>query len=126
MDYHDLISDPDYKDILTQSVANKLGRLAQGVGNRIKGTNAIFFIHKHQVPKGRTVTYACTVCTIQPEKEEKERTRITVGGNLITNYPGDASTDTAGLETIKIHWNSVVSTPGEKWIIWEWISPTCI
>ena len=61
---HDLISDPDYKDVWTHSGANELGRLVQGVANRIKGTNTIFFIHKHQVPKGRTITYAHTVCTI--------------------------------------------------------------
>jgi hypothetical protein len=44
------------------------------------------------------------------------RTRITAGGNLITDYPGDVSTETAGLETVKIHWNSVLSTPGAKWM----------
>ena len=53
---------------------------------------------------------------MRPEKDEKERTRTTAGGNLITDYPGDVSTDTASLETIKIHWNSVVSTPGAKWM----------
>ena len=60
--------------------------------------------------------YTRTVCTYRPEKEEKERTRTTTGRNLITDYPGDVSTETAGLETIKIDWNSVVSTPGAKWI----------
>jgi hypothetical protein len=35
---------------------------------------------------------------------------MTVGGNLI-NYPGDKSTCTAELETTKILFNSVVSTP---------------
>ena len=116
MEYRHLIQDPDFRDDWLLSCANELGRLAQGVGNRIKGTNTIFFINKNCVPKGRPVTYARTVCTVRPEKEEKNRTRITAGGNLITDYPGNVSTETAGLETIKIHWNSVLSTPGAKWM----------
>jgi hypothetical protein len=116
MEYKDLIRDDHYKMDWTKSAANELGRLAQGVGNRIKGTNTIFFITKDKVPDGRTVTYARVVCTVRPEKEEINRTRITAGGNLITDYPGDVSTETAGLETVKIHWNSVLSTPGAKWM----------
>ena len=30
-------------------------------------------------------------------------------------YPGKVSTKTAGLETIKIHWNNVLSALGAKW-----------
>ena len=116
MEYRHLIRDPDFKEEWLLSGANEFGRLAQGVGGRIKGTNTIFFIHKNQVPQGRTVTYARTVCSVRPEKDEKNRTRITAGGNLITDYPGNISTETAGLETIKIHWNSVLSTPGAKWM----------
>jgi len=116
MEYRHLIQDPEFRDDWLLSCANELGRLAQGVGGRIKGTNTIFFINKNCVPKGRTVTYARTVCSVRPEKEEKNRTRITAGGNLITDYPGNVSTETAGLETIKIHWNSVLSTPGAKWM----------
>ena len=41
---------------------------------------------------------------------------ITAGGNLITDYPGETSTDAAGLETIKIHLNSVLSAPKVKWM----------
>jgi hypothetical protein len=33
------------------SSANKFVRLAQGVGGRIKGTDTIFFIHEHKIPK---------------------------------------------------------------------------
>ena len=52
----------------------------------------------------------------RPEKEEKKRARITAGSYLITDYPGVISTDTAGLETLKIQWNSVVSMLGAKWM----------
>ena len=88
MEYRDLIKDPHYRDDWLRSAANELGNLAQGVGNRVKGTNTIFFIHKHQVPKGRTVTFPRIVCTIRPEKEDPKRTRITVCGNFIKDYPG--------------------------------------
>ena len=36
----------DVKEIWGKSFANKLGRLAQGVGNRIEGTNTIFYEKK--------------------------------------------------------------------------------
>jgi len=40
--------------------------------------------------------------------------RMTVGGNLITDYPGETSTESAALETIKIHWNHTLSTAEAK------------
>jgi hypothetical protein len=52
---------------------------------------------------------------IRPQKEEKERTRLTVGGNLI-HYPGDVSTKTAGLTTAKLLFNITISTPGAKFM----------
>ena len=91
-----------------RSAANEFGRLAQGVGNRIRGTDTIHFIHPSKIPKGRTATYARTVCEHRPQKTEPDRTRITVGGNLI-DYPGDVSTRTADLTTAKLLFNSVVS-----------------
>ena len=39
-----------FKDALNLSAANEFGQLAQGVGECIKGTDMIFFIHKHEVP----------------------------------------------------------------------------
>ena len=41
------------------SIANDLGRLAQGVGTRMPtGTNTVFFIAKSAISQGRKVTYA--------------------------------------------------------------------
>ncbi len=42
----------------------------QGVGARIKGTDTIFFIRKHQVPEDRwkDITYAKFVCELKPNK----------------------------------------------------------
>eukprot|EP00536_Pseudo-nitzschia_multiseries_P019208 jgi/Psemu1/59513/gm1.59513_g len=42
------------------------------------------------------------------------RTRITAGGDQL-EYHREVSTRTASMETIKTHWNSVVSTPGAKY-----------
>jgi hypothetical protein len=75
----------------------------------------MFFVHRHQVPQGRKVTYPRVVCQIRPEKEETHRTRITAGGNLL-EYLGDVSTKTASLETIKILLNSTISTNKTKFM----------
>ena len=50
------------------------------------------------------------------EKErDKYRTRITIGGNLI-NFPGDCGTPTADLLTVKLLFNSIISTPNAKFM----------
>ena len=90
-EYKQLSKDPATSKLWTRSFANELGRLAQGVGDRLKGTNTCFFIPKSAVPNGRTVTYGRIVVSLRPQKAEVERTRLTVGGNLI-DYPGDVST----------------------------------
>ncbi len=63
----------------------------------------------------RDVTYGKFVCEYKPNKEEKERTRFTVGGDKI-NYPGDGSTPTGDLTLFKIMLNSVISTPGAQFM----------
>jgi hypothetical protein len=115
LEYRQLIKCDAYRDIWTHSYANELVRLAQGVGDHIQGITTIFFIRKDQVPEGRTCIYGQLVVDIRPQKEEKERTRLTVRGNLI-HYPGDVSTKTAGLTTAKLLFNSTISTPGAKFM----------
>jgi hypothetical protein len=61
------------------------------------------------------VTYGSFVVDIKDHKDEKERTRLTVGGYQI-KYPGEKSTRTAGLATAKILTNSVISTPNAKFL----------
>ena len=41
-------------------------------------------------------------------KKETHRTRLTAGGNLI-DYPGEVSTPTSDLTTMKLHVNSAIS-----------------
>jgi hypothetical protein len=111
MEYRQLISDLTTKAAWLLSAANKFGRLAQGVGGQIKGTDTIKFIRADELPNDWQPTYPRFVCTESPHKEEKCRTQMTVGGNLI-DYPGDVSVGTAEMETIKILLNGVVCTQG--------------
>lgn len=96
-----------------QGMCNELGRLAQGYKD-ITGINTIYFIYKHQVPKGEKVTHGRIVCAIRPHKKEVHRVRLTAGGNLI-DCDGVTTTPTAGITTIKTHWNSVISTEKAKY-----------
>ena len=50
MNYRQLMQSPTHKGVWSRSSANEFGRLAQGVGGRIKGTNTITFIPKSDVP----------------------------------------------------------------------------
>ena len=59
LNYSQLMRHPIYKKDWQLSSANEFGRLANGVGGRIKGTNTIKFICMQDVKKGRMkdVTY---------------------------------------------------------------------
>ena len=80
----------------------------QGIRD-IPGTNTMFFIHKHEIPPElfKDVTYGWIVVSYQPQKTEKERTRLTIGGNLI-DYPWEVTTPTVDLTTAKLLFNSVI------------------
>eukprot|EP00957_Ditylum_brightwellii_P131381 10019778-Ditylum_brightwellii.AAC.2 len=58
MEYKNLIKSEKHCDTWEHSCANEFGRLAQGVGDRIQGTNTMFFIPRHKVPGDKTATYA--------------------------------------------------------------------
>eukprot|EP00804_Cyclotella_cryptica_P006517 CCRYP_012779-RA/>CCRYP_012779-RA protein AED:0.45 eAED:0.45 QI:0/-1/0/1/-1/1/1/0/66 len=58
----------------------------------------------------KDITYDQFVCTVQPEKQEQNCTRFTVGRDRI-NYPGEVATPTAKMITAKILFNSVIPTP---------------
>jgi hypothetical protein len=117
LEFRHLIKLDKYREIWMKSFANELGRLAQGIRD-IPGTDTINFIKFADVPKGETVTYGRIVCTYRPQKEEKERTRLTVGGNLIVCLY-DVSAPTAALTTAKLLFNSVISTPGARFLTFD-------
>ena len=99
--------------VWTRAFANELGRLAQGVGNRIRGTHTIRFIDADTIPNNEIVTYGRLVSDLKPHKTEEQRVRLTIGGDRI-DCPYGISTPVADLTTIKIHLNSVISTPKSK------------
>ena len=96
-----------------KSSANKFSRLMKGLRRGIHGTETIKFIQKHEVRYNKKVTSARFVCDYRPQKEEKERTIITVGGDRI-DYQGGMSTKTAGLTTINLLLISVLSSMWAK------------
>jgi hypothetical protein len=55
--------------------------------------------------------YTRIVIVHQPQKDNPNRVRITVGGNLI-NYPFELTTCTTDMVSSKILWNSTISTKG--------------
>ena len=63
----------------------------------------------------KDVTYGKFECTVRPQKDEPNRTRLTLGGNRI-NYAEEVGTPTAEMLLVKIMLNSVVSTPGAKFM----------
>jgi hypothetical protein len=102
-----------YKIRWMRSTANKIRILYK--------TNTIRLIRKYDVPKGRKVTYGSFLVDIKEhkeEKEEKECTRLTVGGDQI-EYPGDKSTRTESWTTAKILINSIISTKGARFVVFD-------
>ena len=87
---------------------NELGRLSDGIPNRLKGTNTLKFIRKEDIPRGRKITYANFVCDIKLHKAEQYRVRLTIGGDKLEYFLETASPAANILET-KILINSVIS-----------------
>jgi hypothetical protein len=108
--HQELITKLRYKIKWMRSTANEI--------NRLNNTNTIRFIRRSNIPKERKVTYRSFVVDIKDHKEEKERTRLTIGGDRI-EYPGDKSTRTAGLTTAKTLISSVISTLEAKLLVIE-------
>ena len=64
-------------------------------------------MHKDK-PKDRKATYMREVRDIRPHEKETHSIRLTAVGNLI-DYPGDVSTPTSDLTTMKLHVDSAIS-----------------
>jgi hypothetical protein len=74
----------------------------------------LFFIDLKSVPKKNSnITYSKLVCDFKPNKTEKHRVRLTVGGDIL-DYSGDTETPTADITTFKILINSTLSTQEAK------------
>ena len=86
---------------------NEILRMAQGVGNRIKGTNTVLFIHYSGVQASKRFTYGRIVVSISPNKTKRHQVYITVGGDKLS-YEGPIATQCASMITTKILLNSVI------------------
>jgi hypothetical protein len=108
MEYSALMKDPHLQPLWTRGFGNECGRLFQGIRD-IPETDTCFFINLTNLPKDKKITYGKIVCDYKPHKKEKERVRLTVGGDRL-DYSGDVTTSTVDITTFKILSNSTLST----------------
>jgi hypothetical protein len=82
MEKRQLLRNPKYSNLWGKSYTKELGCLAQGIPGT-KGTDTIVFIKYDKIPldRRRNVKYGKTVITYRLEKDDSNRTRLTVGGN---------------------------------------------
>ena len=93
-----------------------MGRLAQGVGNCIKGQNDNIFTRKRNwVPTGHKITYDNLVCDYHLLKEDPYFIWLIVGGDHLP-YPYGVVSPTASLIEAKIIFISVILTCGSHFI----------
>jgi hypothetical protein len=108
MEYPALMKDPRLQPLWTRGFGKECGCLFQGIQD-IPGTDTCFFIKLTNIPKDRKITDGKIVCDYKPHKKEKERVRLTVGGDRL-GYSGEVTTSTADITTFKILINSTLST----------------
>jgi hypothetical protein len=108
MEYTVLMKEPRLQPLLTRGFGNECRRLFQGIRD-ISGTDTCFCIKLTNIPKDRKITYGKRVCDYKPHKMEKERVRLTAGGDKL-DYSGDVATSKADITTFKILINSTLST----------------
>jgi hypothetical protein len=108
MEYMALMKDPHLQPLWQRGFGNECRRLCQGIRD-IPGTDTCFFTKLTNILKDRKITYCKIVCDYKPHNKEKERVRLTVGGDRL-DYAGDVATSTADIITFKILINSTLST----------------
>jgi hypothetical protein len=106
--HRELITTLLYKIKWMRSTANEIRRLYK--------TNTIRFMCRSSMSPGHRAKYGSFVVDIKEHTEERERARLTVGGDQI-EYHGDKSTHTAGLTTAKILIKSLISTKGARLLV---------
>jgi hypothetical protein len=111
------MKDPIFDPLFEIGLSNELGRICQGISD-VAGTNTAFFIDLHNIPKDRKITYGKLVCDFKPNKTEKHRVRLTVGGNRM-DYSGDTATSTADITTFNFLINSTLSTNEAKMMMMD-------
>jgi hypothetical protein len=118
--YKKLMHDPATAETWQTAFGKDFGGMTQGdIKTGQKGTNAMFVMTHKDIKTAHALkkkfTYGNPVVDYRPQKDDPHRIRITAGGNLIT-YESSPSVRTADLDTAKLHWNSVISTPGAQYM----------
>ena len=117
--YQRLARDKELGQTWQTGFGKEFGSLAQGdTRTGVKGNSTLIVMERNDIkniPADRKVTYGRLVVDYRPQKEDPNRVRLTAGGNLI-DYPGELYTKTADLTTTKLLWNSVISTPGARYM----------
>jgi hypothetical protein len=108
MEYTALMKDPNLQPLWKRGFGNEVGRLFQGIHD-IPGTDTCLFVELTNIPKDRKITNGKIVCDYEPHKKEKERVRLTVGGDRL-DYSGNVTTSTVDITTLKILINSTLYT----------------
>ena len=118
--YKKLMHDPATAETWQTAFGKDFGGMAQG-DNKTgqKGTNAMFVMTHDEIygvlAQKKKFTYGNPIVDYRPQKEDPYRIRITAGGNLVI-CESSVSVRTADLDTAKLHWNSVISTKGAKYM----------
>jgi hypothetical protein len=112
MQYKDLMKDQDLGTLFEIGLSKELGRICQGIRD-ISGTNTAFFVDLTSIPKDRKITHGKLICNFKPNRTEKHRFRLTVGGNRLY-YSGATATSNTDITTFKILINSTLSTKDAK------------
>ena len=118
LEHRQLRRHPRLKDTWDTSYSNELGRLCQGIGRgtvgpkkqRIKGTGTFKVIRFNDIlfEKRKDICHTRVVCEYRPDKDDPNRTRITIaGGHSLMTF--DVSTPTGSLELVKLMINIVIS-----------------
>ena len=64
LEYKQLSKHPQYKQTWQHSHGNKIGRLAQGMSDRVQGMNTMFFVCKQDIPmyRRKDIMYGQILC----------------------------------------------------------------
>jgi hypothetical protein len=112
--------DPAIAEVWQTAYGKDFGGMAQGCNKTgQKGTNATFVMThnniRHALAAKKFFTYANPNVDYRPQKDNPHCICITAGGNLIT-HDTDVFLRRADIDTAKLHWKSVISTKGAKYM----------
>ena len=130
LDHKQLQRHPRLKKMRDTSYNNALGRLCQGVDEgtagpdkqRAAGTSTFCVINYNDIPKNKcsNICHTRVVCEYCPNKDDPNRTRITLAGGHIC-VPYNVSTPTGSLKLVKLMINSVFSQKNAQFVAF-WVN----